>query len=863
MALEVMAVSTMHLPFPSNGVHGQAVDEFAELEKIVKLRDAVYADKHPRFKPPHSTNPTFSQKAHNSATASPSIVVTENTRPFIPPSPRVPRPINTSGKTTTVRTQGVADPQINDVLLAKSDVLIKAENNLKRDRIERELKQQLENKILEDRMRPEEMNREAHHDDLDVARIIARAQSLVNDFAVHEPNAAPRYPSRKKKSLDDINSDAASVDQLQYEDNSPTNVDKETDTGEQSPVDHDMMEIDRPSPPPGPAMPGNGSEVDKGKVLNTRSGPASIPNIPANRRPRITQEPGSQKAGGDIDRSRYPPSPKTPAEAPLGREDDAPAPMHHTGVREGATPRSPMQAPRYSATRTEEPAAPQPVRAAADVTRLAAQDLIIDLRDDEVEQRPREPIHQESRRSPPIKPEPGTRPPSVVGRARRSASPATRVEGYSSRGPYYEYPELPRYPYPHTIPAGHSLPAYDPYYRGPYGYPPPPAPPPPPPEYSTRSYGGVYSSSRHPIYDDYGRLYHHPPPHVIPIHPRPLPVIPHPRSPEPLRHSSRAPERRPASSEIHRRRHCSRSLSPGRVLEGTQVIRPIVERTASRAQSLAPVSHRDYYERHVHPIHLPPGHYIDPYPGYYAPYPTSGRTIYYDEGRYYAAPPPRPLPPTPHYIAELPPPLPREFRDGSVAPRAVASASYRGRDYFYPPLSPMAPPPRPHAAVDYREYREFPREGHDGRARSARPEAVRVREEELLRSASVRPELSHRISISSYAPPPPPPPPPPPLPVYPPPPAVYRAMSAKPEQVEERAYMRGANELPGRERNVDVQPRERAIDREAEELRRYREVEEHRRYRVGEEQRRYSIVRGEERGRAPAVYHDPRYSPRH
>ena len=858
MALEVMAVSMMHLPFPSNGVHGQAVvDEFAELEKIIKLRDAIYADKHPRFKPPHSTNPAFSQKAHNSTTTSPSIVVTENTRPFIPPSPRVPRPINTSGKTATVRVQSLADPQINDVLLAKSDVLIKAENNLKRDRIERELKQQLENRMLEDRMKPDEMSREAHPNDLDVASIIAQAQSLVNGLVIHEPNT-PGYPSRKKKSPDGINSDAVSVDQLQYEDSSPTNVDKETDNGDQSPMDHDMMEIDRTGPPLVSTTLGNSSEVDKKKVLNTWSGPASTPNIPANRRPHTPQEPGTQKARADIVRSRYPLSPKGPAL--FDREDSAPTAMHYTSFREEATLRSPMQAPRYSATRTEEPVAPQPVRAAANVTRLAAQDLIIDLRDDEVEERPREPVHQESRHSPFIKPEPGTRQPSVVRTARRSASPAVRVERYSGRRSYYEYPELPRYPYPQPIPAGHALPAYDPYYRGPYAYPPPP---PPPPEYSTRSYGGVYS--RHSIYDDYGRLYHNPPSHVIPIHPRPLPVIPHPRSPEPLRHSSRAPERRPISPEIHRRRHSSRSLSPGRTLEDTSAIRPIVERAASRAQSLAPVSHRDYYERHVHPVHLPLGHYVDPYPGYYAPYPTSERTIYYDEGRYYAAQP-RPLPAPPHYLAELPPPpLPREFRDGSVAPRGVASASYRERDYFYSPLSPMAPPPRPHVAVDYREYRELPRDGHGGRATSVRPETVRVREEELLRSVSVRPELSHHVPISGYAPPPPPPPLPP---VYPPPPTIYRTMSARPEPIrevyrgEERPYIRGANELAGRERDVDVQPRERAVDREAEELRRYREIEEHRKYRDGEEQRRYSITRGEEHGRAPAVYHDRRYSPR-
>jgi len=858
MALEVMAVSTMHLPFSPNVVHGQTVvDEFAELEKIVRLRDAIYADQHPRFKPPHSTNPTFSQKAHNSTTSS---AVTENARPFIPPNPRVPRPINTSGKTATVRAQSLGDPQISDVLLAKSDVLIKAENNLKRDRIERELKQQLENKMLEDRMRSDGLSREAHDDDLDVASIIARSQSLVSDFAAHERNTAPEYPSRKKKSLGDINSDAASVDQLQYEDNSTTNVDKEIDAGEQSPVGHDIMEIDRPDPPPVQVV------QDKLKVLNAWPDPASALNVPVNRRPCT---PGSQKAEVDIDRSgsaglplyalspspRYALSPgfalSPRSPAPLGREDNAPAPIHRTSIREEPRARSPMQAPRYSTTRTQEPVAPQPVRAAADVTKLAAQGLIIDLRDDEVEERPREPVHQVSRRSPFIKPEPGTRPPSIVGTTRRSASPATRLTVYSSRRPYYEYLELPRYHYP--IPTGHALPAYDPYHRGPYGY---PLSAPPPPEYSTRSYGGVYSS-QYPIYDDYGPLYHHPPPHVIPIHPRPLPVIPHLRSPEPLRHSSRAPERRPASPEIHKRRHVSRSLSPGRNLEGAPVIRPIVERVASRAQSLAPIPHRDYYERHVHPT---PGHYIDPYPGYYAPYPTPERPIYYGEGRYYAAP--RPLPPSPHYLAELPPlPLPREFRDGSVAPRGAVSANYRERDYFYPPLSPMAPPPRPHAVVDYREYRELPRDGYDGRTKSVRPEAIRVREEELLRAVSARPEPSHRTSISGYIPPQPP--------TYPPPPpAVYRAMSARPEPTREAyragegGFMKGANELARREQDADIQPRERAVDREAEEPRGYREVEEHRRYRDGEEQRRYSITRGEERGRAPAAYHDPRYPPR-
>lgn len=852
MAMEVMTPSTLPLPFPPNGLHGQnmtTVDEFAELEKIVKLRDIIYGDKHPRFKPPHSTNPTFFQKIQNSTNSSPSTVVTENTRTYVPPSPRVPRPIITTGKSTSVKSQSLVDPQISDVLLAKSDVLIKAENNLKRDRIERELKQQLENKINEDRLGSDGRFKDVDGQDLDVEDILARAQALVSDFGA-ESNTLSRFPFRKKRSLDDATSDNASVNQLQYEDKSFTNLDKETEHGEQSSVDHDMMEIDRTGPNAVRMSLGNGGVItqEKEKALNAWSNPNSTLSRPAgNGRPGTPQMQHIPRVGMNADRERLPPSPKEII-TPLNRGNDTLALARQADVREGATPRSPMQVPRYSAIRTEEPVAPQPVRAATAVTRLAAQDLIIDLRDDEVE-RPREAAYLESRRSPLIKYEPGTRPQSVVGLSRPSVSPnrhAIRVEKHPSS--LYEYPEAPRYHYPHFLPPTHVHPAYELYYRTQYAYPPPP-PPPPISEYGSRSYGGGYPSPRYPIYEDYNRLYHRLLPHVIPVHPTP----PQPRSPEPLRHSSRALERRPISPEIHRRRHSSRSISPGRALEGALVVRPIVERSVSQAPSLLSSAHRDYYERQHAPP--PPGHFVDPYhPAYYVPYPPPPeRPVYYDERAYYAAPP-RPLRPSPHFLAELPPPPPREIREGSVIPRGLVVASYRDRDYYYPPSSPMAPPPRPYAAFDYREYREPPRDVvQESLSRSLRPDGIGMREGDLTRSLSLRPESIRNAypvpgnppSVSSVS---------------------YRAMSTRPEttreayRVEERPYMRGANNVASRDGDNESQSRDR-VARDAEDARRYREAEDQRRYRDLEESRQYARV--EERSRnPPASYHEQRYSPR-
>ena len=816
MATEVM-MGASTLPFPPNGQ--DSVDEFAELEKIVKLRDVIYADKHPRFKPPHSTS---CHKVQNSTTiTSPPKAVVENSRPLILPSPRVPRPIITD------RAQSKADSQISDVLLAKSDVLIKAENNLKRDRIEKGLKQQLENKILEDRLRSDGRNRDNEDGDLDVEDILVRAQALVRNFGYHDLENASASQSGKKRSIDDINSDVFSMDQSQFEYSSSRNMDRETDIGEQSVMDHDIMDIDRTDDDLTRARPRNTTETtqNKEKVLNAWPGPRSaIQEAPGHRRPRTPREQTSQKVSATQGQSTNTP---VSIQHPISTSEGQKAPDL---TREGPVPRSPLQSPQYSAIRAEEPIGQQHVRATT-AAMLTTPNLVIDLRG-EPEERPRETVPVEPRSSPYIKREPVTRPPSVMGTPRRSVSPdrhIIRMEAPQVRNSYYEYPEPPRYHYTHSFPPAHVHPAYDPYYRVPYAY-----PPPPPLDYGARPYGGVYPSPRYPIYDDYNRLYHHQPPHVVPMHPPPLPVLPPPRSPEALRLSSRVPERRPISPVIYRRRHNSRSLSPHRPPDGPPPLRPVMERTPSRAPPISPLTQKEYYERH--PIAAPPpDRYIDPYhPRVYVSYSLPERPVYYDDG-YYAAEP-RPLPPPPQFVGHPPhTPSTRDIRESSAAPRAGTITSYRDRDYFYPTPSPMAPPLRSYAPIiEHRDYREIPRDTHSYRAKSARLEYPRVSGQDIVRSASVRPELNqHSVyplpthSLQATA-------------------TVHRGVNTRPDsprvlyRAEEGTFMRGANE-PGRDRGY-----ERA--READERREYVDSENPRQYGDREEQRRFPRGEGRKEG---------------
>ncbi|KAI5785038.1 hypothetical protein DFH27DRAFT_576585 [Peziza echinospora] len=780
MTAEVLRASPMGLGYTTSSSNGQAyAEEYAELEKIVRLRDDVFAGKHPRFKPPHTTGATFSQKSQVAAVVSPKAERSQSQ------APRAPPPVLNAPKHPVQGSRAV-DSQISDVLLTKSDVLIKAENNLKRDRIERELKQQLEAKLAEDRLKVDGRDMDQGSEDLDVESILAQAQSIVNELNPQFTQNTMASRPGKKRSIDEANSDNMSIDQNFY-DERPENLGKNTDVQKHIPMDRDRVEAGVHN--------GNNAQMSRKSGLPPRS--EMVPS--QNQEKTLNQWPGAAEGSispSESRRGRFPPQhvsdrPEEPRAPSLPRARQAvQQPENNTVMRDASIRERPVQPPsqrrRSTVTRNDEPLSSPSFRAAPATNRHVAQDRVIDLRGEEVEQSPRDKPQLESRRSSNayIKPEPGTRPPSAAGTIRRSPSlERTRPEAQPLRRLYYDYAEAPQYSYHHPLESPHIHP-YDPYYpsASAYAYPPPPSPL----EYSSRAYPRAYPPGI-PIYDDFSRLYQLSP-RVIPIAPPTSQLLPRPPA---HRESSRAPERArsPSSSGMYGRRETrrqSRSLSPpGRLPEPTNAEQSTSEQIPSRSHSVAPSVRRDIYERPMGPPPPPPGHYIDRmHPGYYIPYPTE-RPVYYEDREYY----PRPVS---AYLTELPPP-PREIREGSLAPRGLVLSAYRDRDYHYPQRSVMAPPPRPYP-IEYREYRpELGRELEEGLVRrSIRVDERGGRGEEYIQASSVRPEA---VRHPAYG-----------LPIMPPPSPVLYGPSNVRTDTSGRRYVLAEDDRYFRERVLSEAP---------------------------------------------------------
>ncbi len=185
-------------------------DEIREYDKIIQFRDTVVSGKHPRIKVPassvvksvpaaqppssnapervaqpsthlpnnnnavddHSMGNILSFKANSQQTAV--AVPSANSTPFIP---GVSRPFG-SGK-----------PEIDPILLQKSDGLVKAEIQIQRQRLEKVLKDQVEERRFSVRGN---LHSSEQLPELDISDILAKALTLVQATA---PPAIPSLPS--------------------------------------------------------------------------------------------------------------------------------------------------------------------------------------------------------------------------------------------------------------------------------------------------------------------------------------------------------------------------------------------------------------------------------------------------------------------------------------------------------------------------------------------------------------------------------------------------------------------------------------------------------------------------------------------
>lgn len=195
-----MATELVQTP---EGVHGgplSASKEVLEYEKILSIRDQIFSGNHPRLKVPQHVIRNFTPRSVQS--------------PTLPTTPSAPAETTTSAqkkegqqpssaqRSPTVNKHAVAmvtgttsappasslvsaattassskpASEIDPIFLIKSDGLIRAEIQLQRQRIERALRDQAEQKRIEAKLKP---SPQELRPDFDVAEVLAKALELV------------------------------------------------------------------------------------------------------------------------------------------------------------------------------------------------------------------------------------------------------------------------------------------------------------------------------------------------------------------------------------------------------------------------------------------------------------------------------------------------------------------------------------------------------------------------------------------------------------------------------------------------------------------------------------------------------------
>lgn len=179
--------------------------EILEYEKIVQFRDAVIAGTHPRIKiPPHLVgkqvnNSTRTVSSPNPPTTSkpPNRSVSGTYHDMSSPYYNNRSPNNQRASTSGLTTMP-SKSQINPILLEKSDDLIKAEIQLQRQRLERSLREQIEQQRLAAKLQTSEAV-----PNFDVAEVLAKALAIVHPSTTTE--AEPSVGARSSSDSFDNN----------------------------------------------------------------------------------------------------------------------------------------------------------------------------------------------------------------------------------------------------------------------------------------------------------------------------------------------------------------------------------------------------------------------------------------------------------------------------------------------------------------------------------------------------------------------------------------------------------------------------------------------------------------------------------
>ena len=232
-----MAAAVQALPGTAGSRQGASLTtELSQYDKIIALRDEVFAGKHPRLRLPSATAAAApaSNVAHpNPWQASSSSALPNGLPPRPPPSHKPAVASASRAEQTSAFTNGASSalpvqhpvpppvrhsPKLDPIFLTKSDGLIREEMKLERRRIELALENQLHQKKVQSK-------RNAEPDiapDFDLSEVLQQAQELVKHLPAHVAPAANR-----------VGSHSDSVDEATYY-SSQVNETSTDDSGDRS-----------------------------------------------------------------------------------------------------------------------------------------------------------------------------------------------------------------------------------------------------------------------------------------------------------------------------------------------------------------------------------------------------------------------------------------------------------------------------------------------------------------------------------------------------------------------------------------------------------------------------------------------------
>ncbi|OOQ90147.1 hypothetical protein PEBR_05303 [Penicillium brasilianum] len=196
--------STTHLPTgPMPATAPISADELKEYERILKISDEIFAGSHPRLKVPQQ----FVRKpAARSSQNGPSAQQVTKSRPAGIPADNVPlanmaqRPQSSQASSATgnapatsvlnaaapaFRMASKPTSEIDPIFLTKSDDLVRAEIQLQRQRVERTLRDQLEQKKHDSKQKPAIQDIKP---DFDVSDVLDRALEIVRPVSLSDPS---------------------------------------------------------------------------------------------------------------------------------------------------------------------------------------------------------------------------------------------------------------------------------------------------------------------------------------------------------------------------------------------------------------------------------------------------------------------------------------------------------------------------------------------------------------------------------------------------------------------------------------------------------------------------------------------------